>query len=84
MPTRPEVFRHLTAAEQLALVWGEGEYLARRWEKNTEVLLYHMPADFFAEVYYDNQGYRLVRIDTFTKPEPLALYAAYVRLPPLT
>ena len=82
MPTRPEVFRHLTAAEQLALIWSEGEYLARRWEKNTEVLLYHLPADFFVEVYYDNRAHQLRRITTFVESEPLALYAAYVRLPP--
>ena len=68
-------------ARQLAHVFDGGTFLARRWEEEDGISLYHMPGEFFVEVYYDTRANKLVRLRSFSSAAPLEDYAAYVRLP---
>ncbi|TPG59491.1 hypothetical protein [Hymenobacter nivis] len=74
-------FNQLTFEQQLAAVFAAGTYLARRWEEEDGVNLYHMPSGFFVELYYDTHANELVRLRSFRSAAPLADYAASVRLP---
>jgi hypothetical protein len=74
-------FNVLPYEQQLAHVFDEGTYLARRWEEEDGVNLYHLPAGFFVELYYDTHANELVRLRSFTSAAPLEDYASYLRLP---
>lgn len=75
MPTSYEHFRLLPFAQQLPLVWVEGSFLARRWEEEDAVGLYHMAGGFFAEVYYHGEDNRIVNVDSFTSSATLEDYS---------
>ncbi|TPG59473.1 hypothetical protein [Hymenobacter nivis] len=74
-------FDQLPYGLQLATVFETGTYLARRWEEEDGVNLYHLPGGFFVELYYDTLAEELVRLRSFSSTEPLEDYAASVRLP---
>ena len=74
-------FNQLPYARQLATGFAEGTFLARRWEEEDGVNLYHLPGDFFVKVYYDPRANELVRLRSFKSAKPLENYAMYVQLP---
>ena len=80
MPTSHYAFRALPFLEQLPLVWVEGTFIARRWEEEDGVSLYHMDGGFFCEVYLNSESLEILRVRTFTSSGPLEDYACYVRL----
>lgn len=80
MPTSHYTFRALPLEQQLPLVWVEGSFIAKRWEEEEAVGLYHMEGGFFCEVYYDGESNMLLRVRTFTSTACLEEYACYVRL----
>jgi hypothetical protein len=79
MPISHYAFRALPFEQQVALVWQEGTFLARRWEEEDGVQLYHL-GSFFCEVYYDPETNELLRTRTFTSAQYLEDYASYIRL----
>jgi len=82
MPIGHLQFKALQLEEQLAFVWGEGTYLARRFEEENAVNLYHL-GTFFCEVYYDQQTESIVRLRTFTSIKCLEDYTSSIQLPSL-
>ncbi|MCA8830505.1 hypothetical protein [Hymenobacter pini] len=81
MPTSHSLFDALPFEQQLALVWEEGRFLARRWEEEDGVSLYLMDGGFFCEVYLELEHYTVLRLESFAdSSERLQDYAAYVRL----
>ena len=61
----------------------EGTYLARRWEAEGGVNLYHLPdigRGFFAEVVIDKEQQRFVVLRS-SRNIPLKDYAHYVQMP---
>ncbi len=80
MPTSYETFRLLPFEQQLPLVWVEGTYLARRWEEEDAVGLYHMAGSFFAEVYYSGGDNRMLNVDSFTSSAFLEDYSHGINL----
>ncbi|TPG66046.1 hypothetical protein [Hymenobacter nivis] len=74
-------FNLLPYEQQLAAVFDAGTYLARRWEEEDSVNLYHLPGGFFVELYYDTHANELVRLRSFSSSEPLEDYAVGIRLP---
>ena len=84
MPTSYEHFRLLPFAQQLPLVWVEGNFLARRWEEEDAVGLYYMAGDFFAEVYYNGENNQIVNVDSFTSSAILEDYSHGIDLRDLT
>jgi hypothetical protein len=84
MPTNYEQFRLLPFAQQLPLLWVEGTYLARRWEEEDAVGLYHMAGGFFAEVYYHGEDNSILNVDCFTSSAFLEDYAPGINLGDLT
>jgi hypothetical protein len=80
MPTPHYAFRAYSFEQQLPLVWCEGTFLARRWEEEDAVALYHLEGGFFCEVYLAQEHYTVLRLRTFTSLEYLEDYTAYIRL----
>jgi hypothetical protein len=74
-------FNQLPYERQLVAVFDTGTYLARRWEEEDGINLYHLPSGFFVELYYDTHRNELVRLRSFSSADPLEDYAASVRLP---
>ena len=77
-------FRRLSARAQLLVVLAEGTYLARRWEDEGGVNLYHLSdagRGFFVEVAIEPDQQHLVILRSFSSSVPLADYAHYVQLP---
>lgn len=77
-------FQALPEPEQLAAVWATARFVTTRWEEALAVHLYYFAGaatGFFAEVYYDPDANRIVRLRSFTRPDQLAGYTAGVRLP---
>ena len=74
-------FNLLPYERQLVAVFDEGTFLARRWEEEDGVNLYHLPGDFFVEVYYDTLANEIARLKSFRSAAPLEDYAAGVGLP---
>jgi hypothetical protein len=79
MPLSHYAFRALPFEDQLVAVYEEGRWLARRYEEEDWINLYHL-GSFFVEVYYDPEANRVHRTRTFTSRECLLDYAAYVSL----
>jgi hypothetical protein len=80
MPISYEEFRLLPFEKQWPLVWSEGTYLARRWEEEDAVDLYHMAGGFFAEVYYHGEDNSLLNVDCFTSSTVVEEYAHGIKL----
>ncbi len=74
-------FNQLPYERQLVAVFATGTFLARRWEEEDGINLYHLPGGFFVELYYDTLANELVRLRSFKSAVPLEDYAVYVRLP---
>jgi len=75
-------FRQLTQAEQLALVFLEGQRLALRVAESGQfVLLYHLPAGFFVEVWFERLLHDVAEVRSFVKGQPLEPWAELVTLP---
>lgn len=80
MPTSHYAFRALPLEQQLPLVWVEGRFLARRWEEEDGVSLYHMEGDFFCEVYLNPETLEILRLRTFRSIGPLEDYMGHIYL----
>lgn len=78
MPTTHATFRLLSFEQQLPLVWVEGTFVARRWEEEDAVALYHMDGSFFCEVFLEQDHYSVVRVESFTGAEGLEPYTLYI------
>jgi len=77
-------FNALPYERQLVVVFDEGTFLARRWEEEDGVNLYHVAGPqgcFFVEVCYDTHANAIAQVRSFRSAELLADYAPYVRLP---
>jgi hypothetical protein len=74
-------FNLLPYERQLVAVFNTGTFLARRWEEEDGINLYHLPGEFFVELYYDIHANELVRLHSFTSAAPLENYTLYVQLP---
>ena len=74
-------FNALPYDRQLVAVFDCGIFLARRYEEEDAVNLYHLFGSFFVELYYDTQVNELVGLRSFTSKRPLEDYAAYITLP---
>ena len=79
MPIDHNAFRALTLEEQVYAVVTEGEYLARRYEEEDGINLYHM-GTFFCKVYDYNLN-KIVRTESSTESAGLeklhALHQSY-------
>jgi hypothetical protein len=74
-------FNALPYERQLVHVFDEGTFLARRWEEEDGINLYHLPGGFFVELYYDTYANELVRLWSFQNAEPLENYTLSIKLP---
>jgi hypothetical protein len=80
MSTSLEAFCALPHIEQVPLVWIEGTFIARRWEEEDGVSLYHMEGHFFCEVYLEPDTLVVHRVEVFTGGPALENYAYFVSL----
>jgi hypothetical protein len=80
MPSSYEAFRLLPIEQQLPLVWVEGTFLAKRWEEEDAVGLYHMEGGFFAEVYYDSEDNSILNVQCFINSACLEDYSHGISL----
>ena len=74
-------FEALSPVKQARHVRACGTYLARRWDGNVFVHLYHVPGPFFVELHCRFMAKEIYQIRAFASAGPLAAYAAAVRLP---
>jgi hypothetical protein len=78
-------FTRLSEEVQLAYVYRQGAYLARRWDDvHQAVNLYHLPEDFFVEVHFDLDRQAVTHLFSFEAGGPddrLEDYAPFVTLP---
>jgi hypothetical protein len=80
IPTSYPAFCALPHLQQIPLVWVEGTFIARRWEEEDGVALYHMEGDFFCEVYLNPDSLEILEVRAFTDSERLEHYACYITL----
>jgi hypothetical protein len=80
IPTSYPAFCALPHLQQIPLVWVEGTFIARRWEEEDGVALYHMAGGFFCEVYLNPGTLEILYLHTFTSSERLEDYASYITL----
>ncbi|GAB2471027.1 hypothetical protein GCM10011375_38270 [Hymenobacter qilianensis] len=73
-------FQALAFTDELTAIGQYGHFLARRYEEQDAVHLYHFEAGFFVELTYDQFANRLVRTCTFTTSDCLEDYAASIDL----
>ena len=78
-------FNQLPYARQLAHVFAEGSYIARRWDDvHQAVKLYQLSGGFFVEVNYDvdrNEITHLFAFEAGSEDDRLEDYAMFVKLP---
>jgi hypothetical protein len=74
-------FNALPYERQLVAIFDTGTFLARRWEEEDGINLYHLPGDFFVELYYDTHANELVRLQRFRSAAPLENYTLSIQLP---
>jgi hypothetical protein len=77
-------FNALPYERQHVYVFDEDTYLARCWEEDDGISLYHLPGSgtgFFVEVYYDTYANEILQVRAFTSLNQLEDYAAGVQLP---
>lgn len=75
-------FNALPYDARLATVQEMGTYLAIRWAGATAaVLLYHLPGEVFAEIYYDTHARQISDLRAFVSTAALAHYAPFIFLP---
>lgn len=80
MPTSQATFSALPFLQQIPLVWVEGTFLARRWEEEDGVALYHMKGGFFCELYLNPDTMEMLWLHSFTSTEHLGNYTDYIQL----
>lgn len=80
-----DTFNQLSDEEQLALVYDQGTYIARRWDDmHQAVQLYRLPDGLFVELNYDvneNKVTFLFPFEAGGENDRLLDYAMFVRLP---
>ena len=78
-------FKQLPYETQLATVYAEGTYIARRWDDvHQAVMLYQLPGGLFAELNYDVNDSKVTHLFAFeagSEDDRLPDYAAFVKLP---
>jgi hypothetical protein len=74
-------FNLLPYERQLVAVFDEGTFLARRWEEEDGINLYHLPGGVFVEIYFDTHVNQIVQLRSFTSAAPLENYTFRIRLP---
>jgi hypothetical protein len=74
-------FRQQPQLQQLATTYAEGHHLATRFDGGLAVLLYHLPAGFFVELWYEPLVNEVVEVKSFVKGLPLEPWAELVTLP---
>jgi hypothetical protein len=74
-------FRQLAQPDQLATTYAEGQHLATRFDAGQAVLLYHLPAGYFVELWYEPLLNEVVEVKSFVKGRPLEPWAELVTLP---
>jgi|GEM_PF-6329190 len=72
----------LAQPAQLAVTYAEGDHMASRCtEQGLAVLLYHLPAGYFVELWYEPLLNEVVEVKCFVKGRPLEPWAELVTLP---
>jgi hypothetical protein len=74
-------FNSLPYERQLAAVFDTGIFLARRWEEEGGITLYHLPGGVFVEVNYDVYASRIMLLQSFTSAALLEVYTLSIELP---
>jgi hypothetical protein len=74
-------FSALPHKRQLVAVLGLGTFLARRWEEEDCISLYHLPGGLFVEIHYDTHVKQIVQLRSFTSAAPLENYTLSIELP---
>jgi len=78
-------FNFLSEEVQLAYVYREGSYIARRWDDfHQAVNLYQLPGGYFVELNYDTDHNKITHIFAFeagSEDDRLPDYAVFVKLP---
>lgn len=73
------LFSHYSLDKRAELVWEHGQFLALRQEGRCSILLYHLK-EFFAEVWYEQEGYEIVLVRGFDNRRMLEPYLEAVDL----
>jgi hypothetical protein len=74
-------FNSLPYERQLVAIFDTGTFLARRWEEEDGINLYHLPGGVFVEIYFDTHINQIVRLRSFTSAAPLENYTLSIELP---
>jgi hypothetical protein len=74
-------FNALPYERQLVAVFDTGTFLARRWEEEDGINLYHLPGGVFVEIYYDTHVNQIVQLRSFTCAAPLENYTLNIEMP---
>ena len=74
-------FRLLPQPAQLAAAYAEGQHLATRFAGGCAVLLYHLPAGYFVELWYEPVLNEVVAVTQFVRGQLLEPWAELVTLP---
>jgi hypothetical protein len=74
-------FNLLPYKRQLVAIFTLGTFLAHRVVDEGDINLYHLPGDFFVEVYYNIYTGRVVLLRSFTSATPLENYTLSIELP---
>jgi hypothetical protein len=73
-------FNLLPYGHQLVAIFTLGTFLAHRAVDEGDINLYHLPGDFFVEVYYNTHTGRVVQLRSFTNAAPLENYTLSIEL----
>jgi hypothetical protein len=74
-------FNLLPYERQLVAVFTLGTFLAHRAVDEGAINLYHLPGDFFVEVYYNTHTGQVLLLQSLTSTAPLENYTRNIELP---
>jgi hypothetical protein len=74
-------FNLLPYERQLVAVFTLGTFLAHRAVDEGDINLYHLPGDFFVEVYYNTHTGQVLLLQSFVNAAPLESYTLSIELP---
>jgi hypothetical protein len=74
-------FNLLPYERQLVAVFTLGTFLAHRTIDEGDINLYHLPGNFFVEVYYNTHTGQVLLLQRFTSAAPLENYTLSIELP---
>ncbi|MGI4820395.1 MAG: hypothetical protein ACRYFV_04200 [Janthinobacterium lividum] len=74
-------FNLLPYERQLVAVFTLGTFLAHRAVDEGAINLYHLPGDFFVEVYYNTHTGQVLLLQSLTSTAPLENYMLSIELP---